>query len=176
MLITGVKLNESYFAYGRWDAGSIMITARPDFQLSYWDRLTLRNSTSRFSESVRRQPGTDSDTLKYVPLDVLYVVWSNRDREKTVYEKDTDFSLTEDENTLTWLLPARPDPNDRYAIVYTYRPRYTVLDLLHQHRESTVQGVHKAFPVQAVGKLDFLIRNEVKDAAPGHDPSPFREG
>jgi hypothetical protein len=53
---------------------------------------------------------------------------------------------------------------DFLAFSYFYRPTYIMLDLLHQIRDSrnTEAGASRefAYPSQAVGKLDFLVKDE----------------
>lgn len=171
MLVQTVKLNESFYAYGRWDAGSAMVTALPEFRLNYWDRLTLGNGVARFQELVRRQPEGD-DLLKYEPLSIEYVAWVNRSKELVIFTKDEHFALVD--GSLHWYEGVvHPDANDYYTVAYSYRPRYIVLDLIHHHRVSTVKDQHLEFPVQAVAKLDFLIRDQSKDASATDVSDPF---
>jgi len=173
MLITGVRLDQSYYAYGRWDTGNATVTALPEFRLNYWDRLVLNNSVARFHELVRRQPETTTDKLKYAALCTNHVSWVNRAGALTVFTADSDFTI-DSNGAITWLATTGiPDNGDYYSVSYEYRPRYIVLDLLHQHRDSTVQGTHYQFPVQAMIKLDFLIRDESKDAPEVVDQDPF---
>ncbi len=170
MLITGAKITETYYAYGRWDGGNVQVTALPEYQISYWDRLTLKHSSVRFKELVYRNKTTLFDRLKYAPLSVLAVMWRNATGALVTFASSA-YQITNGQ--IEWLTTTRPAPGDAYVIAYTYRPRYTVLDLLHQHRDSHVNGVNVVFPVQAIAKLDFLIRDEGKDAREIEDQSPF---
>lgn len=171
MLMQGIKLDQAFYAYGSWNMGSMMVTALPEFRLSYYDRLTLTNGVSRFAERVMRQPNATTDKLKYTPLTIEYVAWVNRSKALVEFVDGTNFQAVDGD--LEWLTGA-PDPESYYTISYTYRPRYVVLDLTHHHRESTVKGVHYEFPVQAVAKLDFLIRNEGRDnESQARDQNPF---
>jgi len=175
MLVQGVHLNESFYAYGRWDVGQVMVTALPEQALNYWDSIVLQNGIARFHEIVRRQPGTSSDTLKYEPLEILYVACKSR--AGTLISYDVGCSVQITDGKLEWMISTGlPDDNEYYSVAYTYRPRYIVLDLLHQHRDSTVEGKHYEFPTQAVAKLDFLIRDESKDDAEVKDSDPFAFG
>lgn len=173
MLMTSINLNQSYYAYGRWDAGSQMVTALPEMRLHPFDKLTLSNGVARFQELIRRQPNTLRDRPKYKPLCIDHVGWMTRTNVLRVFYENHDFSVNTD-GYIVWDTQAnRPDDNDIYTISYTYRPVYIVLELMHQHRDSTVDGVHYEFPVQAMAKLDFLVRDESKDAAEDYDQSPF---
>jgi hypothetical protein len=173
MLMTGMSLNQNYFAYGRFDVGQVMVTALPTVRLHEWDRLVLNNGVARFHEIVLRQPETNADRLKYNILAVQHVAWMDRSGVLRRFHQDRDFLLRE--NRLVWTAAFLPDPLDYYTVAYTYRPRYVVMDLVHQHRESPVNGVHQEFPVQAVAKLEHLIRDESLDPAAQHDTSPFPE-
>ncbi len=169
MLMQGMKLNQSFFAHGRWDMGNMMVTAEPEYNITYWDRLTLANGISRFNECVMRTQRSTTDTLKYAPLSVDYITWVDRDGQLATIEPA---EVTYEDNVITWA-GSQPDAGTFYSISYTFRPRYVVLDLLHHHRDSTISGTHYQFPVQAVAKLDYLIRDESKDAAKIIDTNPF---
>lgn len=174
MLMQGVKLNQSYFAYGRWDMGNMLVTTEPEFNINYWDRLTLKNGVSRFTERITRQPGTTIDKLKYAPLCVEYAAWVDRSGALVTFTEGADFIVTADSSSIEWLSDTgQPDAGAFFSISYEYRPRYVVMDLIHHHRDSTVNKQHFQFPVQAVAKLDFLIRDESKDAPQTVDENPF---
>ena len=170
MLMTSITLSQNYYAYGSWSSGSQMVTALPEFRLHPFDRLVLCDGRSRFQEIVRRQPGQIVDTLKYSALCVDNVVWLSRTGTVRVFRENDEFSVIN--GALSWST-TRPDDNDYYSVSYIYRPRYVVTELLHQHRESTIRGVHYEFPVQALAKLDFLVRDEGKDDSETDDQSPF---
>lgn len=172
MLMQGIKLNQSYFAYGRWDMGNMMVTAEPEFTIDYFDRLTLQNGIGRFTQRPVRQSDTAFDKLKYAPLCINYVAWVDRTGALVPFVCDEDYRASD--TSLEWI-GNQPDAGSFYTIGYEYRPRYVVLDLIHQHRDSTIEGQHYQFPVQAVAKLDYLLRNEGKDAPQVVDQDPFKQ-
>ena len=175
MLITGVRMDQSYHAYGRWDGGQVMVTALPEFRINYWDRLTIKNGIARFHELIRRQAGQNFDKLKYTALWTNHVSWVNRAGALVVFAEGRDFTV-DGLGQIQWAITTGlPDDGSYYSVAYEYRPRYVVMDLTHQHRESTVNNVHYQFPVQAVAKLDFLIRDESKDGPETVDANPFPE-
>lgn len=169
MLMQGIKLNQSFFAYGRWDMGNMLVTAEPEFNINFGDRLTLSNGVARFPERVVRTKGSTSDKLKYEPLSIDHISWVGRDGSLVVIDP-TEVTIVDD--TIVWA-GTQPDAGSFYSISYMYRPRYVVMDLIHHHRDSTIAGTHYQFPVQAVAKLDFLIRDESKDAPQTVDENPF---
>lgn len=173
MLMQGFKLTQSFYAYGRWDTGNMMVTAEPEYNIHYWDRLTIQNGVSRFNERLVRQPDTTSDKLKYGALCVEYLAWVNRSGVLTPFTVDTDFIVSADGSSIEWLSSNQPDAGSVYSVAYKFRPRYVVLDLVHHHRDSTIKGQHYQFPVQAVAKMDYLIRDESKDAPQTRDENPF---
>lgn len=176
MLMQGIKLNQSFYAYGRWDMGNMLVTAEPGFALDYFDRITLKDGVSRFTERVVRQPSVALDVLKYNPLCIEYIAWVSRTNTLVSFVVDDDFIVSADGSGVTWLAGAnQPDAGSFYSIGYTYRPQYIVLDLVHHHRDSTVDGKHFMFPVQAVAKLDYLVRNEGSDAPQIIDQNPFKQ-
>ena len=172
VLFQGIRLDQAFHAYGRWDVGQAMATALPEAEISYNDRLTLNNGVCRFSQKVRRQPGQTTDKLKYAPLTLDYVAWIDRTNSLKVFTVGTDCAVSADGSSVQWY-GSLPDDGDYYVVAYRFRPRYVVLDLTHQHRDSTVKGQHYEFPVQAIVKLDFLIRDEGKDPPTTVDKSPF---
>ena len=89
------------------------------------------------------------------------------------FTHDVDFRISADGSSVEWPEDNQPDAGSVYTVCYNYRPRYVVLDLIHHHRDSTVEGQHYQFPVQALAKLDYLIRNESADAAKAVDKNPF---
>lgn len=174
MLMTGMTMQQSFNAYGRWDAGQQMVTALPEKRLFYWDRLTLQNGITRFFEMTTRQPDTNEDRLKYAPLGIEHVSWVDRTKMLRVYTLDQDFEVTA--TGIRWLIEkGLPDDNKTYSIAYTIRPRYVVQDLVHHHRDSTIQGTHYEFPTTAVAKLDYLTRDESKDAPQVQYQDPFKQ-
>jgi hypothetical protein len=173
MLMQGFKLNQSFYAFGRWDAGNQLVTAEPEFRIGPWDRLTLGNGVGRFTQRITRQSGTTLDKLKYSPLCVVYVGWVDRSGALVTFTADEEFQVSADGGSLEWISDAQPDAGARYSILYDYRPRYVVQDLVHHHRDSTIKGVHYQFPVQAVAKLDFMIRDQSTDPQQVVDVNPF---
>ena len=173
MLMQGFKLNQSFYAFGRWDAGNQLVTAEPEYRIGPWDRLTLGNGVARFTQRLTRQKGTTVDRLKYDPLCVEYVGWVDRSGALVTFAIDDAFQISADGTSIEWLTDAQPDAGARYSVAYEYRPRYVVQDLVHHHRDSTIRGVHYQFPVQAVAKLDFLIRDQATDAPQVAAVDPF---
>lgn len=174
MLMQGIRLNQSFFAYGRWDVGNMLVTAEPEFTVDYFDRLTLGNGVGRFTQRLVRQPGAAADKLKYAPLRFHFVGWVDRSGALVSFVQDVDFRVSADGSSVEWPGSRQPDAGSFYSACYDYRPRYVVLDLVHHHRDSTVEGQHYQFPVQAVAKLDFMVRNEGADARQVVDEDPFQ--
>lgn len=172
MVFQAIRLDQSYYAHGRWDFGQAMVTALPEFRLHYFDRLTLCNGVARFPERPVRRAGTTSDPLKYPAIGIDYVAWVDRNKTLKTFSP-SDYTLSTDGTSIQWLTSTPPDDGDTYTISYRYHPRYVVLNLTHHHRESTVDGKHYEFPVQAIAKLDFLVRDESKDAPSTVDTNPF---
>lgn len=173
MLMTGIKMTESYYAYGKWDGGSVMVTALPDFQINYWDRLTVFSGTNRFQEIVFRQAAGLVDRLKYTPTCISYVSWMDRTDTAVQFDTAADVVIT-DTGLVQWVSASKPDAGSYYTIVYEYSPQYIIMDLVHQIRESTVGAQHFPFPLQAVAKLDFLTRDEGKDEPEDVPEDPFK--
>lgn len=172
MLIQAVKLSQQFLSSGRWDTGMSLVTARPGEQIGPWDRITLKNGARKFSENVRRQGGGDTDVLKYAPRDVFYASWVNRDGLLVRLRHKVDFTVSG--NRLAWTTEG-PDAGSYYSVAYTFRPRYVLLDMVHEIREQPDDGgPRRPFPVQAVARLDYLVRDESRDPSEVVDDTPFR--
>lgn len=170
-LITGLKITESFYAFGRFDGSSVMITLLPEYQINYWDRITLLQGTAVFQELITRKKVGLKDTLKYTPIAISYVYWKNRAGALTAFAA-TDYQISG--NQIEWLVN-KPDIGDYFAIRYTYRPRYVFTNLPHQLRDQTIKGSRVVFPLQAIGQLDFMVRDESKDTRELEAKDPFSE-
>lgn len=172
MLIQGVTYDEQFTSKGWWGASRVTVTARPGSHLSWWDRISLQAGIARFTQLLRRQP-VGNDYPKYKPICIEYVAW--KDRSGSLQRLDEKSVFINADGTLAWPGTVKPDGNVDYSISYTYRPRFVVQDLLHWLRDSTVVGKQVDFPVTAVAKADFLVRDESRDPPMEQDAdSPFK--
>lgn len=163
MLITSVSLRQMYQLSGRFDAGMAMISAAPTDRMSWWDKITLTETLVRYSESFEHKNAGTIDKLKYpiqdgaVERGVIRLV----DQEGVEYALDTDYTIAD--GKIQWAVA--PTTGKFFSVAYLIRPTYIILDVTHHARtlptgrgmgaEKTVQ-----FPVQGVGKLDFLVTDE----------------
>lgn len=183
MFMQSIKLDENYYAYGRFDSGTVMVTALPGFRINFWDRLTLTNGEARFSELLRRQPDTLIDRPKYNALELDQVQYVDRAGAVQVatIETDVDVNLA---GQIEWVdAQPQPDAREYYSVAYLHRPVYRVIDLVHQIRESPVQtgegsgDTQVEFPMQVVAQLDFMVRDESRDVSSenqSQNPFPVR--
>jgi hypothetical protein len=172
MLVSSVSLRQAYQSQGRIDLGTAMLTAKPEVALSWWDKVTLRETTISFTEVVQHTPGAP-DKLKYRIIDTEEKrgVWRLVRNDGTPYTLDTDFSVDAD-GRLIWTI----EPGACFfSIGYFIRPTYIVLDVNHHARtlpsfgpRGIAQNVNPSgmsqrtieFPVMALGKFDFLVGTE----------------
>ena len=133
VLMQSVELQDSYYQYGRWDSGSVMVTALPEQRLHQWDILTVKCAVARFDEVVRRT-NNDVDYLKYPPIEILYAAVV---RGETLHVFDVEADFVVEDRTVRWLTTQRPRPGTQWTVVYHYRPVYVVDTLLKQHRKPT---------------------------------------
>lgn len=159
MVVQSAKLSQQFYAQGRWDRGAVIVTAPPGFAISWWDRITLVSGVARFTELVTRQRDVP-DYLKYDALDVEYASWV--DRNGSLAQLPTEL-MSVTNNRVTWAGVGGPDVGSKYSVAYCYHPRYVLLEMLHQHRYSPQGGKPRPFPLQAVGILDFMVRDESRD-------------
>ncbi len=170
MLMTSVTVSEQYYAFGRFDTGRKNVTASPECRLSFWDKLTLRESVGRFTELLFRQPDTMNDKAKYSVLDLVNVSWVDRAGDVAEAVLGFDVSIDADTGALVWASDDnRPDDRSYYSVSYEYHPEYVVTDLPHHIRDTQIlgsaeEGAHQTFPVQAVAQLNFLTRDQGEDS------------
>lgn len=168
MVVQSVKLDEQYFMYGRYTAGSIQLTPLSDCRVNFWDAVTFLNGSMRFIELLRRDKDTVRDIPKYAPLTLEAVRYVDRNGTMQEAVVDTDITIDDTTGELVWLNDVL-DPDTYYSVAYTYRPKYIVMDLIHGIREQPVSdpatGDDKqvTFSQTAVARLSFLVRDEAAD-------------
>lgn len=170
MLVSGATIEQVFYIQGRFDGGIAQISAMPGDLIGYWDRVTVNQSTIRYTQPVERLAKTTTDPLRYTALDVLHVQYQDR-----VFTKDRDFRVKDNQIVWTSNKSARPPDGEFYTTLYTRRPVYIILNLQHQHREvpDTIAGTTQQMPLQATAKLDFLVRDETRDNSTNKPVSPF---
>lgn len=170
MLVTSVSTRQMWATQGRVELGMAMITTLPETQMSWWDRVTLTESTIRYTEAGKHDPAKGlSDKLKYgiIDTELLRGVQRLVKSDGTEFVLDTDFSIADEK--ILWAT----DPGEIfYSVMYRRRPSYIILDVQHQFRSLPAfspRGINTKgpevtveFPVMGLGKLDFLVGDESK--------------
>lgn len=173
MIATSLTLPQQFYAFGRFSAGRVQFTAFPEFKVSFFDRITLHNSRTRYQEYVLRNRSSTKDRTTFNPLCFEAIAWATSD---TAYDVaiEGDYIITES-GEIEWVTSHRPPPNTHYSVIYYHRPMYIVLDLTHQVRDlNTRGGKQEEFPVQVVAQLDQFLREEGKDPSDESDrTNPF---
>lgn len=161
-VITSIGLKQMWQTFGRFDVGMGIITVEPIHKISWWDLVEFPKSVIRYSQILQR--GSDGkliDKAKYPVVEMVRAV----DPLGVDYTCGHDFDLT-DEGKIDWNVVGgrKPKPSAFYSVSYLCHPRYIVLELVHQIRESQTRQsgpiVRTEFPLQAIGKLDFLVGDE----------------
>lgn len=167
MLIMGVSLRQMYQSFGRIDAGTCYVTAMPEVQLSWWDKIELTESIINFQQAVQRNTAATSDKLRYAIVDTADVpgVLIVRGGDGTTYQRGTHFTVTD--GKLVWL-SGGPANGSFYSVRYLVRPVYRILDVNHHVRDLPSFGPNGIapkgngnersirFPIQAIGRLEYL--------------------
>lgn len=169
MLVTGVSVRQMWATQGRVDLGMAMLTTEPETQMSWWDKVTFLETTIRYTECIKHETKDGlTDKLKYAVVDApeLRGVVRCTSSTGTEFTIDTNFTISAD-GRLVW----STDPGDIfYSVMYLRRPAYIILDLNHHFRSLPAFGQNGInskgpaktveFPVQGLGKLDFLVGDE----------------
>jgi hypothetical protein len=153
VLVTSYGTKQLFMPESRYEPGTAYFTARSAYKLSFWDKIELLNAKTRFGEVKKVNPRSVNYKLKYPALSIERVL-SNTGRVLNPPIIQPDGSVTF----------AEAPGGDFFSISYFYHPTYIMIDLLHSVRNSrtTVGSADEEtnFPTQAVGRLDFLVRDE----------------
>lgn len=171
-LITGIKLNESFYAYGRFDASSVMMTFLPEYQVTQWDRVTVTEGTVISQQLICRAKTGNTDLLHFDAVAIEFIYWVNRLGALTLIPA-TEYSVSG--HILTWLTTIRPDPQSFFSIRYRHKPRYVVESLPHQMRDQSTKTGRVVFPLQALSNLDVILRDESTQNREIEVKDPFSE-
>lgn len=165
-LMSSVSLKQFYRTEGRFDIGTVLVTLKAEFKISFWDKLTMFDSRMRFTEVLRRAPKGLVDKLKYPAL-TIEKLYSFTSINATVdYVLGTDYTLDANGNIL-WVNP--PPKDTALGVSYFRNPAYIILDLPHHIRDTQIAvpqtsqvspGQFTEMPMQGIAKLDFLVRDE----------------
>ncbi len=168
VLMSGIQTRQAYMQPGRLEPGSAMATVKPQYRLSFLDKITLLDSTLRFTELVTRADYGVLDPLKYEVVNVV----DCRDRDH-VFTYGVDFNLDTNGN-IQWIATGQsPVAGGPYTVSYEHHPVYIVTDLAHDIRDTMLASANQSvpkrteeyakLPVQAIVKLHFLARSQSQD-------------
>ena len=170
-LLTSMSLKEFFRTEGRFDVGTVLVTLKSDFRISFWDRLTLLDSRMRYTEVFKRNRVGLVDKLKYKALVVERLYTFTKINHITDYVYGTDYTLDEHGDVL-WSNP--PLAGATLGISYFRNPAYIILDLPHHVRDTQIAkpgstqaatpGKFTEMPMQGMAKLDFLVRDETRSS------------
>ena len=167
VLMTSFTLDPQIFEkFGEWAFGASRATVQYQNRLGYRDRLISVDSEMPWGQIIEYAGGSEigitggyaKDGLRYPMLSVNHF----RSLSK-LFRLNEDFALTD--GKIQWL--GTPPAAGRLSIHGTVRPTWLVMDHLHVIRDTQLEGVDVAItsqkfqqlPVQAVVKLDFLVKD-----------------
>jgi hypothetical protein len=153
-LITSVMNEKSNMQFGEWALGSVYVTTKSGYPLSYRDKVVNTESILRFSEVLERGAVQDSD-FRYEPIAISLV----RD-VANVYDVTTHWTQTS--TGITWEAGEGPAAGVAFTVVYTYRPVWIVLEMVNAFRDTQEQFrtptvTFKNLPTRAIAKLEFMV-------------------
>lgn len=175
-LITGINQNNQYKTWSEELLGTIAITVRdidkPIF--GYFDRITLKNEYSYFSENliVRRNESNIFVFTTYKPIELISLHIFISSAQKLV--KLSNFTINPN-NPYCIILDESELEDSTSGVVsvyYKHEPQYHILDFPHEVRASWVKNKSTGslekiqLPVQAIARRSHLI-----DIRPNFDGS-----
>jgi hypothetical protein len=170
VLMTSLTVDPQIFEkFGEWAFGASRATVQPGNRLGYRDRLISADSEMPWAQIIEYDGSAEiSITGGYSKAGLRYPYLSvNHFRSlATLYRQNEDFELTAN-GKIRWLGAAAPAAGTRLSIHGTVRPTWLVMDHLHVIRDTQLEGpdvavesqTFQTLPVQAVVKLDFLIKD-----------------
>lgn len=162
VLITSLGQKQMFLPESRYQPGMAYFTTMPEFKLSFWDKIELTKSEARFTQVIKVIFGQTTYKMKYPVISVSLAMTNSGVVIPTS-------SITVDTNgQIVFAANSIPDGTAFLTVSFRYRPVYIMIDLLHQVRDSRITVLNTdpnkdqelEFPSQAVGQLDFLIRDE----------------
>jgi hypothetical protein len=155
--------------FGEWVFGTARLTVQPENRISFRDRLIMADSAMPWAQHIEYDgsaeitiTGGDYKTgLRYPFISVNYF----RSKE-TLFREGSDFELTDD-GTIKWLGSSAPSADTILTIHGDVHPRWICMDHTHVLRDTLVEkgapgptraDQYKRLPIQAVVKLDFLVK------------------
>jgi hypothetical protein len=153
--ITSLGLKQLFLPESRYQPGMAYFTTLPEHKLNFWDKVQLTTAKGRFSQ-VLKLSSTRKYKLKYPALALQYAVLDNG-TTLPVMSIGID-----DAGAIT--IPTGVPSTGFLSVSFFYKPVYLLIDLVHQIRDSRLtewtEDKEAEFPNQAVGQLDFLVRDE----------------
>lgn len=160
----GINLQHVFRAEGRFDLGTQIVTVKSGFAVNIWDKLTYRETVTRYRQTLKRNSVDLIDRPRY---DVLRV--DRLATPETVFEQSRDFVVTDD-GKIQWITATPPTDGDIYTIDYIHHPIYIVVDMPNEIRNALQTGSPLGtrenqvdFPTRHLAKRDFQIRPEGLD-------------
>ena len=165
------------------EPGTAYCTPKADVIMGYHDRLRFPDFKCKFSEVVHWDE--ESDGLGISPktyreiLDVLFLA-----DDQYEYEKNIDFSVSDDHFHLIWKDPEKAKDLDgkNMSLLYYTTPSYLVDDLLHEIRatmsdRNTAQETFRELPKQyRIVREDFLYKVKSPEISIAQAESQTKEG
>lgn len=148
-LITAARQNpRPYNNYGAIDIGSVSLSVNPEHRLNKNDRITVLESTQRYTEKHLYEGGTISAlrypivvrTVDTVPPQTFGVIDCYATDVEGIAQvggekvEGVDFTVTNGQ--INWI--NRPDVGAYFAVSYYARPVYIVRDLPHPYRDTNI--------------------------------------
>lgn len=162
-IIQGVTYDMKNFQYSDESLGAAQMTVEYAYRISYFDKITLLDGESVFTESVwfnKEESGgvTLSRFLTYEPLEIEYVYkWLGESVEHEKLEQDVDYTLSGRKITLI----NSTNNEERIGIRYKHKPVYLVMELNHDIRNTITyekgQFSLERLPVAAILKKMHLV-------------------
>jgi hypothetical protein len=158
VLVTSYGMKQLFMPESRYEPGTAYFTALPEHKLSFWDKIELLDASTRFSEVKRVVPVGLNYRFRYPVLSIEHLANDN----------GKPFSITsaiiQSDGSVTF---SEKPPGSFFAISYFYHPTYIMIDMLHSVRDSRItvrsKDVEADFPTQAVGRLEFLVKDEAAE-------------
>ena len=162
-LISAAQFQRNFLMWSEVLSGSVLVSVDPTYKVGWYDRLTVLDAETVFSEVkqvkiINEDTGIKTIKLRYIPnsfVSVLSYIDANEPLKNllssAVYEngllKINNIEIVEGENI---------------SVVYNYNPSYLIVDLLNDYRNTYVknkllQEELRKLPIKVLAKKLHLV-------------------
>lgn len=165
-LISGAQMSRNLQSWTEELQGSIYVSVDPIYNVGYFDKITVLDATSIFSEVCQVKVVEEENIIVEKYINAKYNIDSILKIYKYIGENVGLYEITEDKITISGNKITIEDNNisegDNISICYRYNPVYLVIDNLNEYRNTYVKQGYSTeqlqkMPIRILAKKMHLV-------------------